>query len=212
MAQHELFIELVATVPGGERNSALGTHSFAAGFRAKVDALDDGSFLFADESDFDFNSSAANEFAARATGGVRFVTAIDGGGNPVAGVALGPGDTAWSVLSDASTKENIAAVAGGEILERLTSIPIESWNYKHQDPSVRHIGPMAQDFYAAFGVGRDNGRISTLDADGIALAAIQGLHELVQEQDSEIAELKARLSALESLLTKLAPQQHGGVE
>ncbi|MEZ5003709.1 MAG: H-type lectin domain-containing protein [Chitinophagales bacterium] len=72
-----------STVPGGDRNSAGGDYSFAAGRKAKIDAAHDGTFLFADQNDLDFNSSTSNEFAVRATGGVRFVTAIDGSGNPV---------------------------------------------------------------------------------------------------------------------------------
>jgi len=58
---------------------------------------------------------------------------------------------------------------------------METWNYKAQDPSIRHIGPMAQDFYGAFSYGEDNKYINTLDADGVALAAIQGLYEVVKE-------------------------------
>jgi len=71
-----------ATVPGGRSNAAAGDYCFAAGRRAKIDATHGGSFLFADMSNYDFNSTAANEFAVRATGGARFVTAIDGFGNP----------------------------------------------------------------------------------------------------------------------------------
>ncbi|HRX95862.1 MAG TPA: hypothetical protein P5514_02860 [Bacteroidales bacterium] len=71
-----------STVPGGKDNLAAGDYSLAAGRRAKIDPAHDGSFLFADQNNYDFNSVAANEFAVRATGGVRFVTAIDGSGNP----------------------------------------------------------------------------------------------------------------------------------
>jgi hypothetical protein len=71
-----------STVVGGSQNNAAGDFSVAAGRRVKIDAAHDGSFLFADQNNFDFTSASANEFAARATGGVRFVTAIDGSGNP----------------------------------------------------------------------------------------------------------------------------------
>ncbi|MEZ4965140.1 MAG: hypothetical protein R2791_07855 [Saprospiraceae bacterium] len=77
-----------STVPGGSRNSAGGDYSLAAGRRAKIDAAHDGAFLFSDGNNTDFNSAAANEFAARATGGVRFVTAIDGSGNPIKTVSI----------------------------------------------------------------------------------------------------------------------------
>ncbi len=77
-----------STVPGGNLNSAGGDYSLAAGRRAKIDAAHDGAFLFSDGNNVNFNSAAANEFAARATGGVRFVTAIDGSGNPTQTVRM----------------------------------------------------------------------------------------------------------------------------
>src|SRR5574341_2224208 len=67
---------------------------------------------------------------------------------------------------------NFAKVDGREILARVSALPIQTWNYQTQEASIRHIGPMAQDFYAAFGLGDDNLHISTIDADGIALASI----------------------------------------
>ena len=72
-----------------------------------------------------------------------------------------------------------------------------TWNYKSQDPSIRHIGPMAQDFYAAFGVGEDDTHISTTDADGVALAASQALYALAQEQQRQLTSQQARIDQLE---------------
>ena len=81
------------------------------------------------------------------------------------------------------------------------------------DTAIRHIGPMAQDFYAAFGVGPDDKHITTVDADGVALAAIQGLNQKVEAQQSElqqkqteITELKARMEKLEQRMN----QKNGG--
>lgn len=68
---------------------------------------------------------------------------------------------------------------------------------------MRHIGPTAQDFYAAFGVGEDEQHISMVDADGVALAAIQALYQLVQEQGVQITTLEGRIAALEARLTAL---------
>jgi trimeric autotransporter adhesin len=56
-------------------------------------------------------------------------------------------------------------------------VPIFRWNAKGTDPAITHVGPTAQDFYAAFGLGDSDRRISTIDAEGIALAAIKALHE-----------------------------------
>ena len=63
---------------------------------------------------------------------------------------------------------------------------------------------MAQDFNAAFGVGEGETQISAVDADGVALAAIQGLYGVVLEKEAEIVALNARVSALE---TGYAPAQ-----
>jgi len=156
--------------------------------------------VWADSSNFDFSSAFENTFRVRAVGGARFFTAVDGSGNPTAGVVMFPGDTAWSPGSDRTLKENFSPVDHREVLDRLAGLPIQTWNLVTQDPSVRHIGPMAQDFRAAFGFGSDERHISTLDADGVALAAIQGLYKQVQARDAEIAMLKARLSVVEQAL------------
>src|SRR6185436_14467243 len=96
----------------------------------------------------------------------------------------------WNVVSDRNAKTNFHDLDTQDILDHLMAIPITSWNYKTRD-DIRHIGPMAQDFYAAFGLGTDDKHISTVDADGIALAAIQGLYRKVQTQQKQIDTLKA---------------------
>lgn len=108
-----------------------------------------------------------------------------------------PGCNPECFQSNRNIKNNFAEVDARDILARLSAIPIETWNYKSQEPSVRHIGPMAQDFYAAFGVGEDDRHINTVDASGVSLAAIQGLYQIVQQKDAQIAKLEARLEVLE---------------
>ena len=92
----------------------------------------------------------------------------------------------------------------------MSEVPLQTWNYRSQATSIRHIGPIAQDFAAAFGVGEDEKHISTVDADGVALAAIQGLHHLVKEKESKIEALEKRLADLEKVVTSLSSQQAGG--
>jgi hypothetical protein len=185
-----------ATVAGGNYNTATGDYSLAAGRRAKANHT--GSFVWADnDADVDFASTANNEFSARTTGGVRFVSAIDGSGNPTAGVTLAAGGGSWSSISDLNAKANFSSVDGQDVLASLAEVPITTWNYKAQDASIRHMGPMAQDFYAAFGLGESDTSITTVDADGVALAAIQGLYELLQETRAENAALEARIGQLE---------------
>jgi len=194
-----------ATVPGGQENTAAGDYSFAAGRRAKADH--DGAFVWGDSTDAEIHSSNEDQFIVRANGGLWFgaVTTTDPftptiGPGVLIGTSTGAylsSGGAWTNASDRNAKANFTPVNEGEVLTRLAEIPITTWNYKGQDPSIRHIGPMAQDFYAAFSVGEDDKHISTVDADGVALAAIQGLYQLVQEQQARIADLEARLAVLE---------------
>lgn len=183
---------LDATVPGGQRSEAIGDYTFAFGRRAIADDI--GAMLFADGSTSTaFNSITPNEFAVRATGGVRFITNAGG-----SGARLASGGSSWIALSDASAKENFEAVDTQAVLDAIRDMPIMTWNYISQDERIRHMGPVAQDFSAAFGLGEDPLGINTIDADGVALAAIQGLAEELEERDAEIASLEARLAALES--------------
>jgi hypothetical protein len=199
------------TIPGGKQNVATN-YSFAAGSRAK--ALHSGSYVWSDDNDFDFPSTTANEFSARSTGGARFVSAIDTGGIPIAGVELPSGGGAWSSLCDRNAKENLAAINPREVLDKVSRLSIATWNYKSQDAAIRHIGPMAQDFAAAFQVGENERRITTVDADGVALAAIQGLNQkleaTVKEKDAKIQALESRLAKVEQFLQTLAQRENGG--
>ena len=172
-----------STVPGGANNEASGDYSFVAGRRAIANA--NGAFVWGDSTDADIISPDVNSFTVRAAGGTDFFS------NSAAsvGVHLAAGGNAWAVISDRNVKANFAAVDGQDVLAQLASVPIETWNLKSQDKSIRHIGPMAQDFYAAFAVGEDDTHITTSDADGVALAAIQALYDIVLEQDSRIAAL-----------------------
>lgn len=182
---------LRSTVPGGVLNVAAADASFAVGSRAKANHA--GAFVWGDGTVADVASTAANQFVVRASGGTTFYS----NGALTAGVTLAPGAGAWSNLSDRNVKRNLRTVDGLEVLERLSGVPMASWSYESQDSSIRHMGPMAQDFRAAFGLGEDDRHISTLDADGVALAAIQALYEIVREKDREIQTLKERLDALE---------------
>ena len=105
--------------------------------------------------------------------------------------------------SDRNVKENFAAVNPRDVLDKVAALPITRWNYKVEG-DVTHLGPMAQDFYSAFAVGMDDKHISMVDADGVALAAIQGLNQKVEEKlgqkETEITELKRRLQRLEQLI------------
>jgi hypothetical protein len=101
------------------------------------------------------------------------------------------------VKSDRNVKTNIESIDQREILARVAKMPIRQWNYKDDDASVRHIGPMAQDFHSAFGLGDTDKAIYNIDSNGVALASIQALYQIVQEKDEKIAGLESRLAQLE---------------
>jgi hypothetical protein len=191
---------LFATVPGGADNLAQGDRSLAAGYRAK--AYNDGCFVWGDSTASDVTCESDDAFVVRASGGVYLYTS----GDLSSGSYLGPGMSDWNPLpppSDRNLKENIAPIDPQAVLAQIVSVPVSTWNYKSGDPAVRHMGPMAQDFYAAFGLGEDERHISTIDADGVALAAIQGLHGRAQEQAARIEALEVQNAALQGQLTDL---------
>jgi hypothetical protein len=120
-----------------------------------------------------------------------------------AGVSLAGNGTAWAVISDRNAKRDFAPGDSVAILDKLAALPITQWHYNWETPDVTpHIGPMAQDFKAAFYPGSDDKSITTQEADGVALAAIQGLNQKLEETRAENFELRARLERLERLLSK----------
>jgi len=202
-----------ATVPGGNANTANGTYSFAAGRQAK--ANHQGAFVWADSTAADFASERDNQFRVRADGGARldvnnseWVEIRDDGTNLINTSAGAPGArlTIGGVWTDASSrdgKENFTPVDGQEVLASLADVPITTWNSKSQDASVRHMGPTAQDFSAAFGLGEDDLHIAALDSSGVALAAIQALYTLSQEQAARIGTLEEENAGLQQRLDDL---------
>ena len=109
--------------------------------------------------------------------------------------------TSIPVASDRNAKEHFEAIDPQRVLAAVARLPIERWSYMGEP--VRHLGPMAQDFAAAFGLGVDDRHIFTLDAAGVALAAIQGLHALAQAQQARLATLERELTALRGETTAL---------
>ncbi len=174
-----------STIPGGYRNSASGTYSLAAG--AFAGAANEGVFVWSDGSDGStlLTSSRAYQFLARAAGGFTLYT------NPAStvGAQLAAGSGTWASLSDRNVKTNIIPLDDASVLAKLAALPISRWSYKTEH-GVRHVGPMAQDFYAAFRVGEDDRHITSIDEDGVALAAIKALHaESARTRASDAAQI-----------------------
>lgn len=105
-------------------------------------------------------------------------------------------------LSSRTSKTNFVALAGDEVLARLSQMPIWTWNYLSSDRDDRHIGPVAEDFYAAFGFGQSERSLAPADVAGVALAATKALQEQIAERDRRISDLQTRLERLEAALQR----------
>jgi hypothetical protein len=186
----------------GAYTTASGDYSVAMGWHASTNGMR-GSFVYADESSTSVtNNTVNNQFMVRASGGTIFYsnTAL------TTGVSLAAGGGAWSAVSDKHKKENFKKVQGDAILAKIAELPVSTWNYKTQPGSIRHMGPMAQDFYAAFQLGESDTTITTVDMDGVSLAAIQALAlktKELQAKADEVEKLKAQIALLESDKKKL---------
>lgn len=204
----------VGSLAAGGNAYALGSSSVALGFNVAAvgdgavalgrDARSEtGAFTFADSSVSAVLASGPNQFNVRSAGGAGFYTNVA----LTAGVELAPGASSWSSVSDVNMKEHFRDLDDAELLEKLRRMPVREWSYKAQDVAIRHVGPTAQDFHAAFGLGEDPLRISTIDADGVALAGVKALDVRTRETDAalreELAALKAELAALRVRLDEL---------
>jgi len=199
-----------ATVPGGYSNQALGNSSFAVGNQAI--AYNQGCFVWGDSTNAPVACGGDNGWVARASGGVWFYT----NSSLTSGVVAYAGSNSWSGVSDRAVKENFTPADGQAILEKLASLPIQEYNLKSQDGSIRHIGLVAQDF-ATLGYGESDKTINMQDADGVAMASIQALYAENQNLTAENEALRAenaaqqtQIDAMEARLTALEQAVAGG--
>ncbi len=174
----QMWIKQRAVGDGILLNVANGTGSNNAGF-------------FIDHYD---GTNQARRMELAANGSVLIRSNVTGANT---GVTMAANGGSFTSLSDRNLKMAIEAVDSLAILERVAELPISTWSYIAQGEGIRHIGPMAQDFMAAFAVGETDTGITTIDADGVALAAIQGLN---RKLEAENAELRRRLEAIEARL------------
>lgn len=186
-----------SAVLGGQDNTASSAYSFAAGRRAKANAQ--GSFVWADSQNQDFNVATQDSFMVRAQGGVSFQSGALVGVNQQ--VSWTPGSGSWAFVSDIASKEGFRRVDAKDVLRRVAELPVSEWNYVGY--SQRHVGPTAQDWHAAFPLNESEKTINTADMHGVSLAAIKGLFEELKERDKTIAELTAKSVEVDQLKAKL---------
>lgn len=162
----------------GESNTVEKQHGYTMGYNNKV--IHEYAMALGNQATTEANSQMVAHF----NGGYKFYT-----GTSIAAV-LTPGSGSWSNVSDRSMKENFISIDKHAILEKINSIEISKWNYKSQEDSIKHIGPMAQDFYKEFQLGSDEKMITSSDIDGINMAAIQALSEKIILLENKIKALE----------------------
>jgi hypothetical protein len=205
----------VSSFAVGEDNTASGAASVAFGYHAHTNARQ-GSFVFGDRSTVDTIRAGVNHSANwRVSGGFRIFTSsnlstgvtvqsgasVSNWGQSSAVISTSTGAYlstagAWVDVSDVNRKHNFRTLSGESILDRLKTMPVQSWSYKVEADDVRHIGPTAQDFHAAFGLGSDPLTISGVDAQGVALAGIKALGARTSEMRDEIAQTRQLVEIL----------------
>jgi hypothetical protein len=190
-------------------SNANGPYCVAMGTNLENNYLT-GAFILG-HSTFNFESTINNQIRMLFTGGYRFYTS----NLLITGVQLPAGANSWSVVSDARKKENLAIADGRHFLEQIGTMPLSSWNYKDQDSKYfRHYGPMAQDFFKAFGqdkygtIGTDT-TISQADLDGVTLVAIQALIKETDELEKTSGELQMQLARLRKQASAKSESRRG---
>jgi hypothetical protein len=180
----------------GAYTNATGNYSTTMGWYANTNGKK-GSFVYADNSSTAPTlSTVDNQFVVRASGGIMLYSSSD----LTTGVGLVAGGGSWANISDMHKKENFEKVDGDKILKGIEALEITSWNYKTQAAAIRHIGPMAQDFYKTFNFGEGETTITSVDIDGINLIALKTLAlktKALKENVLEMEQLKSKIEKLE---------------
>ncbi len=210
-----------ATVPGGLTNVASGAYSFAAGRVARADQASCAVFNLWSAVIQTGCAGLPSIFRVAANNGLT----VDFGAPDVAGngsdwVFIGPifagkhiaaksgaflsSGGVWTNSSDQTKKEAFRSVDVQAVLRKVIALPVTTWSYIAEGKGTRRMGPMAQDFRKAFGLGMDDKSIGVVDADGVALAAIQGLNQKLDVETARGKAKDAKIDALEKKVEELS--------
>jgi len=188
------------SVAAGRRVTANGAGSVVLGSDALTSVAGTGTFIFGDRSTAsDITGTLPNQFLVRAAGGVVFHS----NAALTQGVQLAPNGGQWLGFSDVRAKRDFRDLDGETVLAKLAGMPVQEWSYIAQDAAIRHLGPTAQDFNAAFGLGEDPLRIGSMDADGVALAGVKALEARTSALAAENRALRDGLAAVQAELAEL---------
>ncbi len=213
----------------GYRTIAQGDYTVALGYRATSCDTNNfsstssnfcpsgsrtGSFTWADESTTNYiGARADNSFNIRAAGGVWIFT----NAAQTSGLTMAAGGSSWNVVSDRNRKEAFADLDGEALLGRLASLPVTTWRYKAEaDRTVRHVGPMAQDWQrlvaGPLGLNADSTVINQGDFDGVNLAGVVALEARTRALAEENASLRSDLDALRAEVAALQTERPGPLQ
>jgi len=196
-----------AAVAIGYTTTADADYSMAFGYRASTNGHT-GAKVFGDASTTDsIEAVANNEFAVRAAGGFRFRS----NATLTNGCNIAAGGASITCASSRTLKENYFTVDGEDVLLRMRSIPVTTWNYIDEGRQSRHMGPFAEDFWNAFRLGDDPRGIGHLDIDGVNFAGIKALDtrttQLQEAERRHAAELQAQQAEVARLRSELSETQ-----
>lgn len=223
-----------ASVAMGSSNIASGQYAFALGHQANATGDNSvaigynvstnnqaGSFILGDSSTSLTNNDTANQMVMRFANGYKLYT----NSSASVGTQLVAGGNSWSTISDRRKKENFAPVVGEDFLNKISKMPLSSWNYKGQNSNIfRHYGPMAQDFFAAFGKDKygtsgNDTTINQADMEGVTFIAVQALEKrthILQQENADLknemiklkADYESRLGKIEAEISQCAERKN----
>ncbi len=203
----------------GYQCKASGANSIAMGKNCRADAANSiaigtgsntngrpGSVVITDATPYETSYSASNNgLTMRFSGGYRLFTSYF---DSMSGVYMRTNANGWSSYCDRNKKENFKKLDGELVLQKIDKIPITEWNYKNGDPTMKYIGPMAQDFWQAFRLaGNDSLGINSICIDGVNMAAIQALIRRTNSLTNALEQLQAEKVKNAQLSQKLHQQE-----
>lgn len=189
------------TTAGGDNSTSMGNNVSTNGKT--------GAFIIGDLGGSIYSNTDGNQMMMRFGGGYMLYSNSSGIQAAAVGVQLAPNSNAWQTLSDSIRKENFRQANGASFLHKISTMRLGSWNYKGQDAKqYRHYGPMAQDFFAAFGhdalgtIGEDKS-INQADFDGVNLIAIQALIQKVETLEAQLAAAQKKEKSAQTRLDQI---------
>lgn len=208
----------------GYRTESAADYSVALGYRATTCSSGSlasstcanprtGAFVWGDESTTGYlNAQANNEFRIRAAGGIRLRTSANANAAPGVsgntGCDLPSGSGTFSCASSRTIKTAFEAIDTQTLLAGIRALPLSTWAYIEDHTGTRHLGPVAEDFFAQFGLGEGPSSIGAQDLASLGLVGVQALAERDEAHARELAALSEHNAQLQQHLDESKRLQH----